>query len=953
MNNNIRILTKEEYEKVPDDYKQAIVSEFAICLGARYYSEKRAEVKLDGVIKSGYVGTYWIDNIKKNKSEYYCLTMIANNPYFKPDIGLRFVADIPEDALTYIDKDGNKLVKYGTYPSKMADKTISNFIRKNGIKSTEKITIYKAGELTELDSYEYDGKYYVAMDGISSYKNSDLKLSDDTIISAYINETIYFEVEPITWLDIGNNKMVCSEILLAGIPFTFDKNKNISSYNETEIHSFVKNYFVDDIFKLNLQETNENNIVEEKEVELKYLYDIEPTIFERMDLALSLDQIVYLHGLPASGKSDRVLQLDPNATIVYLASEDPSLLYGAEMLDRESIDENKTVKTKMILSYWARDIIRKAEEDPDNIHVLFFDEFTNAHPQVQALVMQLIDNRCIGEYSLPENVRIVLAGNEITDSSIAHSIVEPLKSRVTHIKVEINVPEWLDWAYKHQINPYITSFIRLNDDYLRTEFTGLAPNADPRRWEMASKVLTKTNNPKSIKGLIDDDIVEEFIKFCSLSKDITVNEFLSLQRFDNNDINFKYSVISSLVDKIVDSTELVQVINKMKEFNFEQQDIDTFEMSWIKGDDTRREIVNYIDVSGSSIEYNFENIDNKLSYEDINDEALLKYYIDSNVSIFLHGQPGIGKSARVARIDPKCVIVDLAKENKDSIVGTLYLDYDTSEIYQAKPSWLTKLEKICAEDPDNIHIVFFDEFTNAPGIIQGLVMNVCLYHRVGIGGWPLPPNARVVAAGNEVIDSKAAKKMPEPVYGRFSHLYLKFNVENWIKWAIENNIHPLVLDFIINKEYQSEDNSNTNNLSVLMPEHQDDQKIVNPRVWEAVSNQIYRLEENYRSGKTSGINLRILDGKLPDAILQSFLNFAKNYSNVITVEGILSGKKYDLSLYEKPDLLMAIRGLLRVKNEDSEIIRAFIKENMGNEGLAIFDSLYNNKKEEVISHGQK
>ena len=950
MNSDIRLLTKEEYDILPEDYKQAITSEFAIALGERYFAEKIAQVQFEGVIKSGFIGTYWIDSIRDKKSEYHSLTQLSSNPYFKSDIGLRLITDIPNDAEIKIDKDGNKIIYYGTYPSTIVDPNESSMIDTS--KQVDEITVYIDGEEVSLPVYESNGKYYVAMKGIHSYKGSDIKLKNDEVINGNTTGTIFFEMKPLMWLGLNNGKMINSEVVLAGVPFTKDRTTRVSSYDETLIKKFIDECFSKDIFKVQLSDEKEAEVTDE----ILYDYDIEPTIYDRMSLALSLDQIVYLHGLPASGKSDRVLELDPDATVVYLASEDPSLLYGAEMLDKKSVDEDYNVKTKLILSFWARDIIDKAKNDPDNMHILFFDEFTNAHPQVQALIMQLIDNRKIGEYVLPDNVRIVLAGNEISDSTIAHNIVEPMKSRVSHIKVEITLHEWLEWAYENDINPYITSFIRLNEEYLRTEFTGLKPNADPRRWEMASRVFNYTHNPKSIRGLIDDEIVDKFTRFCKLSNNIKIDEFLQSNKnsYDYSSTEFRYSVISSLVDKISDSKELSDVIDKMHNLKFTQDEIDTFEMCFIKGDEERREIVDFIDLNGNiSSEKEFEVTDDIVDSKDRTNDELLKSYIESNVSVFLHGMPGIGKSARVARIDPDCVRVSLANVNKDGIVGTLYLNNDDSKILQAKPSWLVEIEEICANDPDNIHILFFDEFTNAPGIIQGLIMNVCLYHRVGIGGWPLPDNCRVVAAGNEVTDSRAAKKMPAPVYGRFAHLYFDLDVEDWLNWAIINKIHPLVIDFITNKEYAI--NNSKNKLSVLMPTSQDEEKVVNPRVWEAVSDMIYKMEDDCKKRIVSSVNLRNLDSKLPSAILESFINFAKNRNNILTVEGVLSGKEYKFDLSSKPELALDVRVLLRVDKDNLEIVRTFIKNKMGKEILAVFDSMYKkiDSKEEVKSNAKR
>ena len=325
MNSDIRLLTKEEYDILPEDYKQAITSEFAIALGERYFAEKIAQVQFEGVIKSGFIGTYWIDSIRDKKSEYHSLTQLSSNPYFKSDIGLRLITDIPNDAEIKIDKDGNKIIYYGTYPSTIVDPNESSMIDTS--KQVDEITVYIDGEEVSLPVYESNGKYYVAMKGIHSYKGSDIKLKNDEVINGNTTGTIFFEMKPLMWLGLNNGKMINSEVVLAVVPFTKDRTTRVSSYDETLIKKFIDECFSKDIFKVQLSDEKEAEVTDE----ILYDYDIEPTIYDRMSLALSLDQIVYLHGLPASGKSDRVLELDPDATVVYLASEDPSLLYGAEI----------------------------------------------------------------------------------------------------------------------------------------------------------------------------------------------------------------------------------------------------------------------------------------------------------------------------------------------------------------------------------------------------------------------------------------------------------------------------------------------------------------------------------------------------------------------------------------------------------------------------------------------
>lgn len=249
MNSDIRLLTKEEYDTLPEDYKQAITSEFAIALGERYFAEKVAQVQFEGVIKSGFIGTYWIDSIRDKKSEYHSLTQLSSNPYFKSDIGLRLITDIPNDAEIKIDKDGNKIIYYGTYPSTIVEPNESSMIDTS--KQVDEITVYIDGEEISLPVYESNGKYYVAMKGIHSYKGSDIKLKNDEVINGNTTDTIFFEMKPLMWLGLNNGKMINSEVVLAGVPFTKDRTTRVSSYDETLIKKFIDECFQKIFLKFN------------------------------------------------------------------------------------------------------------------------------------------------------------------------------------------------------------------------------------------------------------------------------------------------------------------------------------------------------------------------------------------------------------------------------------------------------------------------------------------------------------------------------------------------------------------------------------------------------------------------------------------------------------------------------------------------------------------------------
>jgi hypothetical protein len=74
---------------------------------------------------------------------------------------------------------------------------------------------------------------------------------------------------------------------------------------------------------------------------------------------------------------------------------------------------------------------------------------------------------------------------------------------------------------RHSINPYILEFLANNDLYLRTPYTGTEPNADPRRWELASRVLDSSGNDFSLLApLVGEKTADAFVKFFRAQREL-------------------------------------------------------------------------------------------------------------------------------------------------------------------------------------------------------------------------------------------------------------------------------------------------------------------------------------------------------------------------------------------------------------------------------------------------
>ena len=105
---------------------------------------------------------------------------------------------------------------------------------------------------------------------------------------------------------------------------------------------------------------------------------------------------------------------------------------------------------------WLIKLEEKCKNEPDKKHVLFFDELTNALPNVQGIAFNIIlEHEVNGLWKLPENTRIVAAGNEKKDSLAANEMAKPMFSRFAHVYIKTTTQEWLKWASQNNIHPAI------------------------------------------------------------------------------------------------------------------------------------------------------------------------------------------------------------------------------------------------------------------------------------------------------------------------------------------------------------------------------------------------------------------------------------------------------------------------------------------------------------------
>lgn len=154
---------------------------------------------------------------------------------------------------------------------------------------------------------------------------------------------------------------------------------------------------------------------------------------------------------------------------------------------------------------------------------LFFDEANSAPRSVQASCYKIILDRMVGQHKLHSKVAIVAAGNLATDNAIVEEMSTALQSRMCHIEVEVDVEDWLAWAYQNGIDYRITSYIQFKPSSLYTFKPDHSDKtfASPRTWSFCNKLLGNTENLLPLlAGAIGEGVAREFVGFMKIHNDL-------------------------------------------------------------------------------------------------------------------------------------------------------------------------------------------------------------------------------------------------------------------------------------------------------------------------------------------------------------------------------------------------------------------------------------------------
>jgi hypothetical protein len=242
---------------------------------------------------------------------------------------------------------------------------------------------------------------------------------------------------------------------------------------------------------------------------------------------------------------------------------------------------------------WAPPVDLPDEETAKKypIIVLFLDEMNSAPPAVQAAGYQLILNGRVGKYVLPENVRIVAAGNRDSDKGVTYRMPMPLANRFLHLEMRADFTAWQNWAVNNGVHKDVVGYLSFakQDMYDFDNKSSSRSFATPRSWTFVSDLLSDEEETDSdtlfnlVSGAVGEGLAVKFMAHRKVASQMPEpSDILAgkVKELKVKEVSAMYSLTISMCYELKDALENKKV--NTKQFhemadNFFRYTMDNFE----------------------------------------------------------------------------------------------------------------------------------------------------------------------------------------------------------------------------------------------------------------------------------------------------------------------------------------------------------------------------------------
>ncbi len=261
---------------------------------------------------------------------------------------------------------------------------------------------------------------------------------------------------------------------------------------------------------------------------------------------------VFIWGAPGIGKSSIVKKIAKDKELEFLDLRlsllDPTDLKGIPFFNAQTKE-----------GVWAKPSFLPSNKGSKGI--LFLDEINTAPPAVQASAYQLILDRKVGEYILPEGWSIVAAGNRENDRGVVYKMPPPLANRFVHFEMDVDFEDWKTWAYSEKIESSIIAYLAYDKSMLFT-FDAMSNEksfATPRSWEYVDRIVKSKIDKElildSISGAVGREAAIGYLSFKKVMQNLPdFNDILNgvVTNINNDDSKTLMAMVTGLINHLLE-----------------------------------------------------------------------------------------------------------------------------------------------------------------------------------------------------------------------------------------------------------------------------------------------------------------------------------------------------------------------------------------------------------------
>lgn len=236
--------------------------------------------------------------------------------------------------------------------------------------------------------------------------------------------------------------------------------------------------------------------------------------------------------------------------------------------------------------------------------------------------------------------------------------------------------------------------------------------------------------------------------------------------------------------------------------------------------------------------------------------------------VFIWGPPGIGKSSIVAQfaenVGLPCVSLLGSQLAPEDLIGVPKIE--GGKTYFHPPAQIAREEPYC---------LFLDELNACSHDVQKAFYSLINDRR--IGEYALPAGSVVIGAGNRAQDAAIVRPLSSALINRLIHVQLRASATDWLAWAEQSGIDPLILDYIRLRPDQ---------LWSKPPKHEE--PFSTPRAWSFLSDAWQAYAGSNRTEKVADL---LASGLLSPAHARSFVAFFRQRQRAFDLTSILKGER--------------------------------------------------------------